>query len=165
LVVGFTFFNSERIKENETKTVQTDSPQVQLKEIIPETHKSEQLIAKENSNSTVSEKRKVEKPAKKKPVVTETAKEESMLADAFIPKEEELPEVPENIENIIPQPNELAATMPENEIKIRVSLSPAKQKNEKGSKIEFKLNNSKLNDYENNTDYLAGTVIPFNLFR
>ena len=91
---------------------------------------------------------------------------EVMVAELIIPEpEEESPEMPENTENVVSQPNELVATIPKNEIKIRVSLSPGKQKNEKKEKIEFKLNNSKLNHYEDNTNYVAGTIVPFNLFR
>ena len=162
LVLSFTFlFHSERINKNEVKTGQAGS-----KEIVREIHENEPPLVKKDSVFTIYEKRKVEKPVKKNPVIAKETKEENLVADAFVPvAEEKLPEMQENIESIVPQPDELQVTIPKNEIKVRVSLSPAKQRNEKKGKIEFKLNNSKLNRYENNTNYVAGTIVPFNFFR
>jgi len=97
---------------------------------------NEQLIAKENADFTVD---KTEKSVNKKTVVAEVAKEENMLTDVFSAIEEEHPEVPENIKEIVSQPNDLLAVIPKSEIKVRVSLSPGKQKNQKNDKIEFKL--------------------------
>ena len=165
LTVSFPFlFHLERINKNEART---DSPQVEIKEFISKIDENEQLIVKEDSDSIGCKKRKVEKPVSKKPVVVETTKEEeAIFADALISViEEELSTVQENIEGRTLQPDELSTTIPKNEIRVRVSLAPGKQKNEKKQKIKFKLNNSKLNHYESNTNYVAGTVVPFTFFR
>ncbi|MDR0231557.1 MAG: hypothetical protein LBI82_05500 [Dysgonamonadaceae bacterium] len=139
LVVGLTFFSrSERINENGTMAIQTNSPRVEINEITQEVHENEQLIVKENADFTVDKKEKTEKPVNKKTVVTEVAKEENLLANVFA-IEEEHPEVSENIEEIASQPNDLLAAIPTSEIKVRVSLSPGKQKNQKNDKIEFRL--------------------------
>ncbi|MCL2649783.1 MAG: hypothetical protein FWD60_02005 [Candidatus Azobacteroides sp.] len=147
LVLSFTFlFHSEHINENETKTVQAGS-----KEIVREIHENEQPVTKKDSVYTIREKRKVEKPVKKNPVVTKETKEEDTVADAFIPVDEkEFSEAREPVENIVSQPNELSVTIPKNDIRVRVSLSPGKQENAKKEKMEFRFSNAFLANNEDN---------------
>lgn len=155
-IVGFMFLHrTDRPEINKTETAKVVPQQPGLTEYVQEIYESEESDVNATIDDAVSGKKNVSIAGKKNQIVPEPEKEmnavDDVLTDVLNPIIEEKPaELPEKIENPVYASNDLSVANRQNEIQVRVSLSPGNRENKKSDKIKLKFSPGYFANNEDN---------------